>query len=104
MLITIINCFCSQSRHHYYNIILIFFSHIGGPPLSMRSICEMCCSSIFHQETQPFKIKCYFLVGHCCFFRDFCKSEGKLSKSHIILASDWLAEFLQSASISTGAH
>ena len=83
-------------------IIIIFplFSDIGGPQVSMDSICEMCCSSIIHQETQLFKLRCYFLVCCCCFFRDFCKSEGKLSGGHIIFVSVLLAEFLQPTSIS----
>ena len=77
------------------------FSDIGGPQLSMYSIREMCCSSIIYQEIQLFKVICYLLVCCCSsFFRDFCKSEGKLSQSCIIFVSVLKSEFLQSIFIS----
>ena len=61
-------------------ISFVLFSDIGGPQLSMHSICEMCSPLIIYQETQLFKVKGYHLVCCCCcFLRDVCKSEGKVT-------------------------
>ena len=85
-------------------ISFVLFSDIGSPQLLMHFMRKMCCSSIICQETQQFKVRCYVLVCCCCFIRNFCKYEVKLSQSCIIFVSILKSEFLQPTSISAWVY